>query len=86
MHQIPLARPNRVRLSTDDGTDEGSVGALIGEEISALGKNFVTRLYFGLQFSMKGGKDGEWKPRRVCLILVMGKMHSSSEQILLVLC
>ena len=45
MPQIPLARPFRVLLSTDDGTNEGSVGALIGEEISGLGKNVVTRLY-----------------------------------------
>ena len=45
MPQIPLARPIRVHLSTDDGTIEGSVGALIGEEINPLGKNVVTLLY-----------------------------------------
>ena len=65
MPQIPLARPNRVCLSADGGTDKGSVGALIREEISALEEGgCYSPLWIGSQFSMKGGnvlgrmKDG----------------------------
>ena len=39
---------NRVCLSTDDGTDDGSVGALIGEETHALSnKAFTCRYLLG---------------------------------------
>ena len=56
MPQIPLARPNRVCLSADGGTDKGSVGALIREEINALEKGgCYSPLLIGSQFSMKGG-------------------------------
>jgi len=50
---------NRVRLSTNDGIDDGSVGALIGEETNALWKKVITCHYLLRYSSLRRGQHWE---------------------------